>query len=142
MTRHTIVRCPRCRAAAGTDCTTKSGNPPRMPHQARWDALRTALRSRPAVYRLREDDPQFHLSAGDLLLCTPYPYDSKQTVLRRLSDGYDPSCNQYNSSLEFVAFADEYNLEADIVAEAARYLNQSRADYASSAMRLLTGAFA
>lgn len=142
MSRSTIVACPHCRAAAGAACTTKAGNPPRMPHQARWDALSSNLRSRPAVYRLREDDPSFHLAAGDLLLCTPYPYDTKQTVLRRLSDGFDPNCNQYNGSLEFVAFADEYDVEADVVTEAARYLHQSRADYAASAMRLLRGAFA
>jgi hypothetical protein len=139
MSKSTIIPCPHCHAPAGSGCTTKAGNPPRMPHQTRWEALRDAFRIRPAVYRLREDDPRFNLTAGDLLLCTPYPYDGKQTVLSRLSDGYDPQCNQYNGSLDFVSFADEYDdLDQTVVEEATRYLRQSRAEY-SSAMRRLTG---
>lgn len=141
MTKTTIVTCPHCAAAPGAACTTKAGNPPREPHLARWDALNSALRSRPAVYRLHENDSTFNLTAGDLLLCTPYPYDGKQTVLRRLSDGYVPDCNQYNSSLDFVAFADEYGLDQSVVEEATRYLQQAREDHDWTMRRIFQGVF-
>ncbi|WIE81330.1 hypothetical protein [Curtobacterium sp. MCSS17_016] len=141
MPKSTIITCPHCHAPAGTDCTTKAGNLTRMPHQTRWDALRDAFRSRPAVYRLRENDPRFELAAEDLLLCTPYPYDGKQTVLRRLSDGYVPECNQYNANLEFVAFADEYGLEQSVVEGATRYLRQARQDHDWTMRRIFQGVF-
>jgi hypothetical protein len=97
------LACPYCRAAAGEDCVTASGKPPRDGnHNARWDALRSARRSREMVFRLKQDDPRFKLNAGDELICINYPYDAKLTVLRRLSDGYDPECNQYMADVEFV----------------------------------------
>ncbi len=132
------VRCPHCKAGVGAECVTAAGNPPREPHRRRWDELRDARKSRPAVYRLRDAQPNFGLESGDLLLCTPYPYDAKQTVQQRLSDGYVPDCNQYNSNLDFIAFADEYDLDQTVVEEATRYLRQARSDY-GSVMRRLTG---
>lgn len=97
------VDCPFCGAVAGAECATASGRPTRDGHHhARWDALRSARRFREMVYRLKADDPRFKLSAGDELVCVNYPLDAKVTVLYRLSDGYDPSCNQYTNDVEFV----------------------------------------
>lgn len=54
------------------------------------------------VVRLKEDDPEFKLKKGDLLEVKPYPLDpsSKFTVIRRLTDNYDPECNVYRSQVE------------------------------------------
>lgn len=55
-----------------------------------------------AVYRLKEDDPRFGMSAGDLLLCTPYFLDpgAKGTVITRITDGFNPDCNVYWGQVE------------------------------------------
>lgn len=54
-----------------------------------------------AIYELLNDDPRMGLQAGDLLLCEPYWLDpaSKVSVIKRLSDGFDPGCNQYRSDV-------------------------------------------
>lgn len=50
---------------------------------------------------LLADDERFGLHAGDVLVCVPYWLDpgDKLTVLRRESDGFDPSCNVYRSEV-------------------------------------------
>lgn len=52
--------------------------------------------------RLKEDDPNFGLKAGDILEVHPYILDpsDKFTVVRRIHDGFDPSCNVYRSQVE------------------------------------------
>ena len=51
-------------------------------------------------YVLLADDPRFHLSAGDTLLCMPYHLDpDKLTVVARESDGFEPGCNVYRSQV-------------------------------------------
>jgi hypothetical protein len=52
------------------------------------------------LYELINDDDGVDLKAGDLLLCEPYDLDpAKVTVICRLTDGYDPQCNQYRSAV-------------------------------------------
>jgi hypothetical protein len=59
------------------------------------------------VFRMKEDDERFGLLAGDLLECEAYWLDpqAKLTVLQRLSDGFDPSCNVYRYQVEPVRSA-------------------------------------
>ena len=54
------------------------------------------------VVRMKADDPDFKLQKGDLLEVVPYPLDpsDKFTVIRRVADGFDPSCNVYRSQVE------------------------------------------
>lgn len=53
------------------------------------------------VYRLIEDDPRMGLTVGDVLVCIDCDYDpDKVTVIRRLSDGYDPECTVYLSDVD------------------------------------------
>jgi hypothetical protein len=53
-----------------------------------------------SAYELLADDPRFKLSKGDILIGSPYKYDpGKTSIAFRLSDGYRPQCNQYNSSI-------------------------------------------
>lgn len=102
------VTCPRCQAGKGEACRTSGGARAQSSHAARWDHVRTRLRTEEMVFELREDDPRSGLTKGDLLACVDYPLDAKVTVLRRISDGYDPECNQYIAAVRFVAFANEY----------------------------------
>lgn len=102
---HLSVECPYCGQPAWSDCLTASGKPKAYgPHNARWDAAKRAWRSREMLFRLKTDDPRFGLHAGDELVCINYPYDAKVTVLYRKSDGYDPQCNQYTNSVEFLGW--------------------------------------
>lgn len=60
-----------------------------------------------SLFYLKEDDERFKLKAGDILLGCPYQYDhDKTSVAFRISDGYRPECNQYNSSVRSLT-ADE-----------------------------------
>jgi len=55
------------------------------------------------IVRLKKDDRRFKLKAGDLLEVVPYSLDpGKYTVIRRLSDDYDPECNVYSYEVETV----------------------------------------
>ena len=97
------LRCPHCGAQPGIPCSTPSGAEPRGGnHVARWEDIRFAVKTREMVYRLKADDGRFGLQAGDELVCVKYPYDAKVTVLRRLSDGFDPGCNQYLADVEWI----------------------------------------
>ncbi|MFD7161301.1 hypothetical protein ACFV9C_42415 [Kribbella sp. NPDC059898] len=52
------------------------------------------------LYELLENDDVTGLKAGDVLLCEPYELNpGKLTVICRLTDGYDPQCNQYLRSV-------------------------------------------
>jgi hypothetical protein len=96
------VGCPRCQAEPAKHCRTRSGKllPRREAHEERWRARARAY-GKPRRYVLLRDDPQFHLFAGDVLVCEPYALDPrlKLTVLRRERDGFDPSCNVYHTEV-------------------------------------------
>lgn len=53
---------------------------------------------------LLADDPRFGLKAGDVLEVRPYTFapDEKYTVVRRVSDDFDPCCNVYRSDVRLV----------------------------------------
>ncbi len=54
------------------------------------------------VVRMKEDDLPFGLKKGDLLEVKPYWLDpeDKFTVIRRLTDNFDPNCNVYRHQVE------------------------------------------
>lgn len=54
--------------------------------------------------QLIADDPRFGLRAGDILEVEPYWLDpsDKFTVIRRVGDDFDPSCNVYRSQVSKV----------------------------------------
>ena len=56
------------------------------------------------LVKLKADDERFGMKAGDILEVTPYWLDpsDKLTVIRRVSDGFDPRCNVYRSQVESV----------------------------------------
>lgn len=48
------------------------------------------------IARLKDDDPYFEMSAGDVLLLTQADYDcEKAIVICRWPDGFDPGCSVY-----------------------------------------------
>jgi hypothetical protein len=61
-----------------------------------------------AIYELITDDSdRFGLYVGDLLLCVPYHLDpDKVTVICRITDGFEPNCNQYRQDVRKVEFKD------------------------------------
>lgn len=58
-------------------------------------------RSGERLVRMKADDDRFGLKAGDVLAVIPYWLDpaEKWTVLRRVSDGFDPGCNVYRDQV-------------------------------------------
>ena len=103
--------CGYCGAKPGAPCTTASGKKREL-HHTRFDAYRSFARSSTWVVRLKQDDPRFGLAAGDELLVKSYPYDAKVTVLRRISDGFDPECNQYLHDVEYVRATEQQLVSA------------------------------
>lgn len=99
------LKCPHCLAEPGDVCTTPSGKVRSIAHRNRIDAANSGWRHREMIFRLKNDDPRFGLKADDELVCVNYPYDAKVTVLYRLSDGFDPNCNQYTRDVEFLRWA-------------------------------------
>lgn len=53
------------------------------------------------LVKLKADDERFGMKAGDILEVEPYWLDpsDKFTVIRRVSDGFDPGCNVYRSQV-------------------------------------------
>ncbi len=99
------MACTWCGAGEDEPCRTPSGQrrPVWNQHADRWDALRAAYRL-PRRYTLKDDDPRFGLTAGDVLVCQPYWLDPgmKLTVLYRERDGFDPQCNVYRADVRRV----------------------------------------
>lgn len=96
------VRCPYCDAEPGMDCTTAGGNPIRgmRAHASRWVARRFSYR-KPRRWTIVADNPDFGLSAGDVVIAEPYWLDpEKVSVLWRERDGYEPDCNQYRNDVK------------------------------------------
>lgn len=56
------------------------------------------------IVRMKQDDERMSLRKGDVLEVVPYPLDpaEKFTVLRRLSDDFDPECNVYRHQVEVI----------------------------------------
>jgi len=55
------------------------------------------------IVRLKEDDPHFKLKKGDVFEAQIYWLDpEKITLFRRLSDDFDPQCNQYRHAVEIL----------------------------------------
>ncbi len=99
------VPCPYCGVEPGEPCGTRNGRALDQTHQLRRRDVRAAMRSSEFYVELREDDERFGLSMGDVLVATSYWLDpGKVTILRRLSDGFDPECNQYWPSVKFLSF--------------------------------------
>ena len=99
------ITCPHCGAAAGDPCTAPRGVRG-QPHVARFDRLRSAIRSgREFVVRILHDDPEFRLKSGDLFISIAYPFDGKTSLLHRVSDGFDPECNVYPGHAQFERWA-------------------------------------
>ncbi|MEU2418847.1 hypothetical protein ABZ546_13805 [Brachybacterium paraconglomeratum] len=99
------VRCPYCAAIADQVCATASGKPCHRhdPHQARWDLLRRETLRTPFVVRIKRTDERLGVRAGEEYAAIRYWLDpGKVTLLRRIPDGYDPSCNQYITDAKFV----------------------------------------
>jgi len=57
------------------------------------------------IVRIKKDDPDFEIKAGDVFLAKPYWLDpgDKVTLIKRLSDDFDPGCNAYRSQVEVVS---------------------------------------
>ena len=52
------------------------------------------------LVEMLKDDERFKLKKGDILFAKRYEFDLEKTSIAfRLSDGYRPSCNQYNHSI-------------------------------------------
>ena len=55
------------------------------------------------VVQLLEDDPKFKLKRGERFEAQVYWLDpGKITLLKRLSDGFNPECNQYRGSVKIL----------------------------------------
>lgn len=55
------------------------------------------------IARMRVSKPRFDLFMGDVLFVTPYKYDDeKYTIVKRLTDDYDPMCNVYKDEVEII----------------------------------------
>lgn len=53
-----------------------------------------------SFYVLLVDDLRFDLRIGDIFIGKPYLLDpTKTSVGFRVSDGFDPGCNQYNADI-------------------------------------------
>lgn len=99
-----LVRCPWCRAAAGSPCRKRSGDRALHAHRARWDAFYRTSSSSDYIAKALVDDPS-SWSKGDLLWCRLYRLDpQKSTVLRNLTTGDDPGRNSYNRGIELLRF--------------------------------------
>ena len=48
--------------------------------------------------RMLISDDRLGLKAGEIYEVTPYCFDDKLTLVRRVPDGYDPECNIYCES--------------------------------------------
>lgn len=55
------------------------------------------------IVELLKPQPGTNLEIGDLLLVQSYQYDTdKVSIIKRLSDGYDPECNLYTHEVKFI----------------------------------------
>lgn len=105
ISRGRSVACPFCHAAIGDTCRTAAGAP-RDGHRQRWDQVDYRARHHVRVVVIKKDDPRFEVRRGEQYLAIRYALDNeKVTLLRRIPDGYDPQCNQYYSSVQWLRWA-------------------------------------
>lgn len=54
------------------------------------------------IVRFKENDPRFKIKKGDVFFAKPYWLDpgDKVTLIKRLSDDFDPCCNAYRCQIE------------------------------------------
>jgi hypothetical protein len=53
-----------------------------------------------SLYAMKDDDERFGMKKGDIFIGAQYDMDpEKISVGFRVSDGFDPGCNQYRSSV-------------------------------------------
>ena len=109
--------CAWCGARA-KKCKTPGGWDAQNTHRARFDMRRSHILNRTWVVRLLDDDERFDLREGDELLVRKYPYDAKVTVIKRISDGFEPECNQYYDSVEYVRLEEVPTVTLDGMREA------------------------
>lgn len=100
------IRCPWCDAAPGQPCIRKpSGTTTDQPHRSRWIELSAAhYRNHQFIVEVNEDDPHLDLAAGERYAAIRYWLDpgAKVTLLRRVTDGYEPNCNLYLHQGRFI----------------------------------------
>lgn len=100
------IRCPWCDAAPGQRCIRKpSGTNTDQPHRRRWIELSAAhYRNHEFIVEVNEDDPHLDLAAGERYAANRYWLDpgAKVTLLRRVTDGYEPNCNLYLHQGRFI----------------------------------------
>lgn len=98
--------CPFCGMEAGVVCITASNNDC-DPHRARWALLRGWVRTRMMIVEIKADDYRLGVKAGERYRSIAYWLDpGKVSLLARIPDGYDPSCNQYWRDVEFIEWSD------------------------------------
>lgn len=101
------VPCTWCDAPTGEICMTMAGHPARAYHRDRITGLKSARRNQVMVVEILEDDERLGVSAGETYFAQTYWLDpgSKVSLLARTTDGFDPSCNQYWSTVRFERWA-------------------------------------
>lgn len=102
------VPCSHCSAKEGDQCITAFGTPRRNdPHAVRWHRHRRNGLNREFIVRILKTDERLGVREGEEYAAVVYWLDpgAKVTLLRRIPDGYDPSCNQYWHDAEFVRWA-------------------------------------
>jgi|LSQX01.1.fsa_nt_gb hypothetical protein len=105
VSRGRSVSCPFCHAAIGDTCRTAAGAL-RDPHRQRWDWVDSLARHHVRVVVIKKDQPELGIRRGEQYLAVRYAFDNeKVTLLRRIPDGYDPSCNQYYSDVQWLRWA-------------------------------------
>lgn len=103
------VPCPWCKQPEGEPCITAGGNPTvgNCHHVKRFELRNSLLRGGAEfVVRIRYDDKRLGVKADEEYRAVAYWLDTnKVSLVARIPDGYDPSCNQYARDVEFVRWA-------------------------------------
>lgn len=96
--------CPHCQSSSGSECITAGGRRC-APHRARLTRRQVWIRTGGEfVVRVLKTDDRLALTADELYIATAYWLDpGKVTLLRRVDDGFNPECNQYAQTVEFVS---------------------------------------
>lgn len=99
------MRCPWCDVEPGQQCVRPSGATTSQPHRRRWLELSAALfHDRAFIVEVNEDDPHINLAARERYAAIRYWLDpgAKVTLLRRVTDDYQPNCNLYLHQGKFI----------------------------------------
>ncbi|NWN87094.1 MAG: hypothetical protein HLX51_00905 [Micrococcaceae bacterium] len=97
-----------CNAERGNRCTRiPSGDIAPQPHSRRFIELSAAMSNGTEfIVKMLHDDDHIGVKAGEEYAAIRYWLDpsSKVTLLRRISDGWNPECNQYLHAVDFVGW--------------------------------------